>query len=274
MIISASRRTDIPAFFASWLMDCIRRGEVRARNPFNPTQEKVVSLRPADIEAIVFWTRNATPLIRHLPELDDRGYRYIFLYTINGYGSPLEPNSPPVDNAIETFRNLSERVGASRVIWRFDPILFPEGEGTDWITSRFDKIAQSLYGSTRRVIISFLDRYKKVARRLTRLAKDTGLTLKDVTGEEESLGHIAAVLATVAAESGIKIFSCAEKVDLLPYGIKPGSCIDAHYLNETFCLTIPASKDKSQRPLCRCAPSQDIGAYNTCRHECVYCYAI
>jgi hypothetical protein len=274
MIISASRRTDIPAFHAAWFMDCIRRQKVTVKNPFNPNQEKVVSLQPADVDVIVFWTRNADPLIRHLQELDNRGYRYVFLYTFTGYGPPLEKHCPALDRAVETFRTLSHMVGPKRVIWRFDPIIYVAEHGEKQIISQFQQVARPLAHNTPRVIISFLDSYRKVTKRLSALEQTTGTRVVDIASNHRLMGRIAAALAANADEHDMEIFSCAEEVGLKLYGIRPGSCIDAQYLNEIFELDLPLEKDKGQRPRCRCAPSLDIGSYNTCRHGCVYCYAI
>lgn len=274
MIISASRRTDIPAFYASWFMDRIREGNVVVLNPFNPSQHKQVSLHPNEIDAIVFWTRNARPLFQYLDELDRAGYNYLFLYTITGYGPPLETKCPPLEYAVKTFNNLSQRVGPSRVVWRFDPIVYMQGRGEHWIIERFEQIVRYLDGYTERVIISFLDFYRKVERRLTALTRSTGLEVADVNENHAAVARISRALAELAEQHGMCISSCAEKIDLQPFGIKPGSCIDADYLSRIFAITIPRAKDKSQRPRCRCAPSQDIGTYNTCRHGCVYCYAM
>jgi len=273
MIISASRRTDIPAFYSSWLMDRLRQGAVTVKNPFNPTQQTYISLEPREVDAIVFWTRNPAPLMTHLAELDERGYRYYFLYTITGYGPPLEKYGPSLEAAVASFQCLSNRIGRSRVIWRFDPIMFIEGNGTSAVTSRFEHIARSLSGYTDRVIISFLDIYKKVSRRLNCLEKEHGIKIIDVSRQPEQIGPLAANLASRADDNGMEIQSCAEKVNMEPYGIMPGSCIDAMLMNKLFGLAVPPAKDKSQRPACRCAPSRDIGTYNTCRHGCVYCYA-
>lgn len=273
MIISASRRTDIPAFHASWFMDCIHQGRVAVKNPFNPRQETIVSLTPAQVDVIVFWTRDAAPLVKHLPELDYGGYRYIFLYTITGYGPPLETRCPPLPTALETFKRLSDTIGPERVIWRFDPIICIEEQGSDWIIARFEQIAQSLHGCTGRVIISFLDLYKKVIKRLAKLKQETGLTVVDAAERQDFVSVTATALASLAAKNKMEIQSCAEKTDLKPFGIAPGSCIDAEYLSRLFGIAVPPAKDKSQRPRCRCAPSRDIGTYNTCRHGCEYCYA-
>lgn len=273
MIISASRRTDIPAFHASWFMERIRSGKVEVKNPFNPSRTKTVSLRPEDVDAVVFWTRNAEPLLNHLQELDDRGFNYIFLYTITGYGPPLEKQSPPLTDALATFKKLSQKIGPERIFWRFDPVVFVSGKGEDWITDRFNTIARALSRETGRVIVSFLDFYPKVVKRLKSLERESGLSVIDISQQDAVVGKIAAALASSAAAYGMDIVSCAEKTDIARFGINPGGCIDGNELNRLFGTCIPVKKDKNQRPECRCTASQDIGEYRTCRHECAYCYA-
>jgi DNA repair photolyase len=274
MIISASRRTDIPAFCAPWFMERIREGNVLVKNPFNPSQAKTVSLRPEEVDALVFWTRNAEPLMEHLEELDDRGYNYIFLYTITGYGPPLEKESPPLANALETFKKLSQKIGPEKIIWRFDPIIYASGKGEEWIASCFNKIAGALRNETQRVIVSFLDLYPKVIKRLKTVEKESGLKVMDLTHQSAIVGKIATSLAELATTNSMEIVSCAEKKELAGFGIQPGSCIDGEMLNRLFGTHITIEKDKSQRPQCRCTTSQDIGEYRTCRHGCVYCYAL
>jgi len=274
MIISASRRTDIPAFYSSWFMERIREGWVEVKNPFNPSQKKLVSLRPKEVEVIVFWTRNVSPLLPYLKELDERGYYYAFLYTITGYGPPLEKKSPPVEKALDDFRRLSEKIGPKRVTWRFDPIIYLPGKGKEWTLECFEKIIRVVAPNTDRVVVSFLDFYEKVKRRLQKMGKETGLKVIDLYSKKDTLREIATDLAKLARINNLEIFSCAEKEELTPYGIKAGSCIDGERLNKIFNLTIKIKKDKHQRPNCRCTVSQDIGEYNTCQHGCVYCYAI
>lgn len=273
MIISASRRTDIPAFYGAWFLERIRAGKVVVKNPFNPNQQKLVGLGPEEVEVIVFWTRDANPLLPYLPELDVRGYRYVFLYTITGYGPPLEPRSPSLEKALKCFLQLGDALGPERVTWRFDPILGVEGKGVQWITSRFEQIACSLQNHTSRVIVSFLDFYGKVVKNLRHLEETTGMKVVDLSEEAEKMGAVAGSLAALAQENRMQIQSCAEARLLAPYGIMPGACIDADALNRTFGLALKPEKDKSQRVQCRCTVSQDIGTYGTCRHGCVYCYA-
>jgi DNA repair photolyase len=274
MIISASRRTDIPAFFSSWFMERIREGNALVKNPFNPSRTKTVSLRPEDVDAIVFWTRNSEPLMKHLKELDDRGYNYIFLYTITGYGPPLEKKSPSLEKALEIFKKLSQKIGPEKNFWRFDPIVYVSGKGEEWIASCFNKIARSLRNETQRVIVSFLDFYPKVVKRLKTVEKECGFKVIDITHQNTIVGKIAATLAELATTNNMEIFSCAEKEELAGFGIQPGSCIDGKALNRLFGRHLIIEKDKSQRPQCRCTTSQDIGEYRTCRHGCVYCYAL
>ena len=274
MIISASRRTDLPAFFSSWFMDQVREGSVLVKNPFNPEQKKKVSLRPDDVEAIVFWTRNANPLLPYLKELDDYGYPYVFLYTITGYGPPLEKESPSLEKALEGFKRVSQKIGPTRITWRFDPIIYIAEKGEDWIVSCFEKIARSLRNETDRVIVSFLDLYPKVVKRLLKVEEESGFKVLDLTHQRIMVGKIAATLAGLAEENDLEILSCAEKEELVRFGIKPGSCIDGERFNQIFGLNITVGKDKHQRPQCRCTTSQDIGEYRTCRHGCRYCYAL
>ena len=274
MIISASRRTDIPAFFAPWFMERIRAGSVRVKNPYNPSQSKTVSLLPEEVDALVFWTRNAEPIMEHLKELDDRGYHYIFLYTITGYGPPLEKKSPPLEKALETFKKLSQKIGPEKIFWRFDPIIYASGKGEEWITSCFKNIASVLKNETQRVIVSFLDFYPKVVKKLKTVEKECGFNVIDLTHQTTLVGKIAVSLVELAATNNMEIVSCAEKIELAGFGINPGSCIDGEVLNRLFGTHLAVEKDKNQRPSCRCTTSQDIGEYRTCRHGCVYCYAL
>lgn len=274
MIISASRRTDIPAFYAPWFMERIREGEVIVRNPFNRSLKRTVSLRPEDVDVIVFWTRNARPLLSYLDELEQRGFRYVFLYTITGYGPPLEKNAPSLEPALDTFKALSHKIGPERITWRFDPIINIAGKGEDWVLSRFEKIAGALRNDTKRVIISFLDFYQKAVRRLAALEEESGLQVVAVTNENAFVKRTATTLAALAGANNLAIQSCAEKTGLERFGIKPGGCIDGALLNQTFGLNSKVGKDKNQRALCRCSTSRDIGEYDTCRYGCAYCYAV
>ncbi len=264
MIISASRRTDIPAFHAEWFMQRLRDGYCETVNPFNPRQVSRVSLLPADVTAMVFWTRNAVPLLPHLPELDARGYRYYFQYTLTGYGPPLEPHCSPVHTAIATMRRLAEHVGPARVCWRYDPILLTDARPADWHLAHFAELAAALRGITERVTISLFDPYRAALKRLAA----AGITPRPV----ENMAEWLTGLATTAAAHGMAIVSCAE-ADWGQFGIQPGKCIDDRLLRRLFGLEVATGKDTSQRAACGCVAGKDIGAYDTCDHGCLYCYA-
>jgi hypothetical protein len=270
MIISASRRTDIPAFYSNWFMNRIRAGFVLVRNPFNALQLRHVSLAVADVDAIVFWTRNARKLIPHLPELDRRGYRYYFQYTITGYPSALEKSVPGLDQALRTFAELSEQVGPERVLWRYDPILLSSLSGIDEHRRRFATIAAALAGKTSRVTISVAEFYQKTRKNLGRVE---GLTCTDLAQDPSQLQALVANLAGMAAQHGMDMHTCASGIDLTNAGATSGKCIDEHRLKTVFGVDYPLLKDKGQRPACGCVQSVDIGEYNTCLHGCAYCYA-
>lgn len=270
MIISASRRTDIPAFFAEWFMDRVREGYCEVANPFRADQVSRVSLQAEDVDAIIFITRDARPLLPHLAELDGRGLRYSFQYTLTGYPRALEARTPAVPKALETLRRLVAHIGPQRLVWRYDPILFTSLTPPAFHAEQFAYLAEALDGLTYRVTISIMDDYRWVTARLKRLERE-GVARLEVA--EEVFGGVMRSLAATARKHGMEIFSCAEPIDLSPYGIAPGKCIDDAYLRRTFGIEVTRRKDPSQRKACGCVVSKDIGTYNTCRHGCVYCYA-
>lgn len=270
MIVSASRRTDIPAFYHQWFMNRIRAGFCLVPNPFNPTQVARVSLTPEDVAVIVFWTRNPTPLLPYLDELDRRGYRYYFQFTLTGYPRLLEPGLPAPEALVEAFRRLAERVGAEKVIWRYDPLLFSNITDVAFHRQNFVRLADALAGYTRRVVLSLFDPYTSVMRRLRKVPQ---LELSEASAIEEELPDLLRFLAQMAASHGLEARSCAEARDWTPYGILPGKCVDDELIARLFGVEVTHTKDAGQRPTCRCVQSKDIGVYHTCRHGCLYCYA-
>lgn len=270
MIISASRRTDIPAFYSEWFVNRVKAGFLLSRNPFNAHQTRKVSLLPEDVEAVVFWTRNPTKFLPYLPVIDAIGLQYYFQFTITGYPRDVEKSVPTPRRAIDTFISLSEKIGAGRVVWRYDPILVSNNLTIDEHKRLFEKIGQSLQGKTKRVVISFADFYKKTERNLKAVR---GSEFKDIIQEQESVLNLAKFMSEAAESFGLKIQSCSEKVDLDSVGIPHGKCIDEVLLAEEFGLSINPKKDDGQREECGCIKSIDIGQYNTCLHGCSYCYA-
>ncbi len=269
MIVSASRRTDLPAFYAEWFMSRVRAGFCEVPNPFRRGQVTRVSLNPAEVDAVVFWTRNPLPLLPHLKELDRLGLRYVFLVTILGYPPELDPGCLPPARAVQAFQRLSEHLGPDRVTWRYDPLILTPTTDADWHRRQFAELARKLQGHTRRCKLSLVDLYAKLGPRLRALqgtphqfgpAPLDGVLLRDLAG--------------LARQQGIEPESCAETEDLRPFGIPPGRCIDADLLNTLFGTRIPSRKDPGQRPSCGCAASRDIGMYDSCPAGCSYCYAV
>ena len=273
MIISASRRTDIPAFYAAWFMNRVRAGFCTVPNPFNANQISHISLRPEDVNAIVFWTRNPRPLLTALDELDARGYRYYFQYTILDNPRLLDPRTPPVTAAVETFRRLADRIGPARVIWRYDPIVLSSVTDASFHQERYAWIAEQLRGYTTRSVISIVDVYRKAARRLHALAAQ-GVTFPDqAPATLPGFADLLRSLVATAAQHGMEIVSCAEEIDLTGYGVQPGKCIDDDLLARVFGLQLDLRKDPGQRDACGCVVSRDIGMYDSCPFSCQYCYA-
>ncbi|MBN1149364.1 MAG: DUF1848 domain-containing protein [Anaerolineales bacterium] len=272
MIISASRRTDIPAFYAEWFIKRVRAGYCIVPNPFNPRQARRVSLAPGDVDVIVFWTRNPRPLFPYLGELDERGYRYYFHYTLMDNPRLLEARTPPVEAALETFRELAGRVGAQRVIWRYDPIIFSQVTLPEFHRRVYRRIAQALRGCTRRSVISILDVYGKIEKRMAQVAEQ-GAGLLPFDGAQAWFGELMRDLVAMAGENEMEIVSCAEPLDLEIYGIRPGKCVDDEYIQEVFGLEVVHDKDPGQRAACGCVISWDIGMYDSCTFGCQYCYA-
>jgi hypothetical protein len=275
MIISASRRTDIPAFFSDWFINRVQAGWVSVVNPFNAKQVRRVSLEPSQVDALVFWTKNPARFVPHLDELEAKGYAYYFLYTLNNYPGFLEPDLPPLDRRLQSFKALSRRLGPDRVIWRYDPIVISSATPPEYHEQNFAVLAKELRGHTMRVVISFMQTYAKLRGRLIQAEMEQGVKFIDYKDgqHEEDLWRLSAKLAKIAQSHGLEIRACAEERDLSGAGVEPSACIDAGLINQLFGLGLPLGRDPHQRGACGCAPSVDIGAYNTCSHACLYCYA-
>lgn len=271
-IISASRRTDIPAFHSRWFMDQICASYCWVANPFYPSQVHRVSLRPDDVAAIVFWTKNAEPILPRLDELEARGYSYYFQYTITGYPRLIEPRTPSLERSVDTFLQLADRIGSSRVVWRYDPILVTSVTDFDFHMANFARIASMLKGNTRRVVVSLYDHYRGPTTRLRALS-DYGVQLSLDPELLSGFGALMSGLTACAGDNGLEIVSCAEEVDLGEFGILPGKCVDDDLIRRALGVEVTDAKDKSQRKRCLCVESKDIGAYDTCLHGCRYCYA-
>ncbi len=287
VIISASRSTDLPAFYAEWFARRFQAGWVRWVSPFNQ-QSQWVSFERA--RAIVFWSKNPRPLLAHLNTFARMSWYLTF--TLNDYvAEGLEPGVPPLAERLETFSRFADLVGPDRVIWRADPLLLLDGLGIDGLLARVRAVGEKIRGKTRRLVFSFADiaEYRKVGNNL----KKSGIPFRE--WNERDMIAAATGLAEIGRDLGIEVVSCAEAMDLSSVGIRHGRCVDDELLHRLFPEDrdlqqhlgyIPAQptftgfendrpslKDKGQRKACGCITSKDIGSYNTCPHGCLYCYA-
>ena len=306
VIISASRSTDIPAFYAKWFFNRLAKGYCTWINPFNQ-QKQYISFSKCKV--IVFWTKNPEPIIPFLHILDEMGIHYYFQVTLNNYvKEELEPNLPSLEKRIDTFKKLSNLIGSDRIIWRFDPILLSSAISPRSILSKIWKIGSELKGYTNKLVFSFVDikAYRKVQ---NNLVKETSLFTKENVeegeGSDTQRNEIIEGLCKLRKiwkdeRWDLTMTTCAESLDLEKYGIEHNRCIDGELMERAFSddkelvyylrtgklpepdlfgeiPEIPETtknlKDKGQRKLCGCMISKDIGMYNTCRHFCVYCYA-
>jgi hypothetical protein len=264
MIISASRRTDIPAFFGEWFYNRLMEKRVLVRNPRNPGIVTEITLDPGLVECIVFWTKNPENFFRFIPALDRQGYRYYFQFTLTPYDSSIEHN---IDKSqiIEIFIMLSEMIGREKVIWRYDPIFINKTFTLDYHREQFEALCKKLYPYTEKCVISFIDSYPF----LNKAFDDNSITVLT----EEKIFKAARLLSAIAKKYRLPLFTCCEKTNLEKFGILHNKCIDDELIERLFHTKIKAPKDPSQRDGCGCCISRDIGAYNTCPHTCVYCYA-
>ncbi len=263
MILSVSRRTDIPAFYPEWFLNRLSEGYACVRNPMSPRQVSRVAITPELVDCIVFWSKNPAPLLPYLGALG--GYAYYFQYTLNAYGPGIEPLLPPLSERVKTFRALSKSIGPERVVWRYDPILFCRAWPPSAHLAAFGKLAAALRGHTEKCVVSLVDLYPaKNGRSLARL----GVYRPDAG----TLGAFFEALAGIARENGLSLASCAEEIPLERYGIGHNRCIDPALIERIIGCRLQAGPG-GQRPGCLCARCEDIGAYDTCPHGCVYCYA-
>lgn len=264
MILSVSRRTDVPNYYSDWFLNRIKEGYLYVKNPMNIHQISKIDLSPTVVDCIVFWTKNPTPMIDKLDEL--KAYKYYFQFTLTGYGKDMEPNLPHKKNeVIPLFQKLSSKIGSEKVVWRYDPIIITDKYTIEYHMKAFQEIASALNGYTDKVVISFVDLYTKAKKNMQKISA--------VSMEHIKINEFAAKLAAIAKENKMKIATCAENIDLSFCGIEHNSCIDMELTEKIIGCSIRSQKDKNQREECRCVESIETGTYNTCRNGCKYCYA-
>jgi hypothetical protein len=292
LIISASRSTDIPAFYGEWFMERLRQGYVQWKSPFGG---KPLYISFAKARVFVFWSKNPAPFFPVLDFLDRAGYGYYFLFTLNDYDTEgFEPNVPPAGERIETFIRLSQRIGKDRVVWRSDPLILSDRLSVNDLLEKVRSVGDRIAPFTERLVFSFVDivKYTRVRRNL-----QAGGFAGIREFNDEEISEFCAGLAVLNKRWGLSITACAEHRDLTAYGIGRGQCISYDLLAKEFgndpVLTEflhiggqqvlngpgPAQdpprrlRDPGQRNTCHCIVSKDIGQYSTCPHLCAYCYA-
>jgi hypothetical protein len=264
MIISASRRTDIPTYYSEWFFNRIKEGYVLVRNPMNFHQISKINLLPTVVDGIVFWTKNPLPLLSRLSDLN--AYTYYFQFTLTAYGKDVEPNVPSKSHVIiPSFQKLSSLIGKDKIIWRYDPVFFNKTYTMEYHCKYFKVLAEKLHNYTEKCTVSFLDLYRNTHHNMQ------CLNINPETQQQQI--EIMQRFAKIAQGFGIKLDTCAEKLSLDVFGIAHAHCIDKNRFEQIGNYKLDIAKDKNQRPECGCSSSIDIGTYNTCKNGCLYCYA-
>lgn len=261
MILHTGMRTDIPAFYTEWFVNRLREGFVMVRNPYNPIQVTKYTISPDVVDVIVFCTKNPIPFMPYMDMLKEYG-QYWFV-TITPYGREIEPNVPEKEIVIETFKNLSKRVGIQSVGWRYDPIFISNDYPVERHICDFEQMASGLAGYTNTCVISFIDLYNKVLRNFPEARE----VAKDIRIE------LAKEFVRIGKKYNMIIKSCAEGTELEEFGVDNSGCMTTAVFEKAIDCSLQVPKVKGARSECGCLLGCDIGAYNTCGHLCRYCYA-
>lgn len=269
MIVSASCRTDIPAFYSEWFFQRLRSGFCTVRNPYSGKPYRV-DLRPSQVDGFVFWTRNCGPMLPRLDELRGFGRPFVVQYTVTGYPREIEAAVIEPLRAIGHIRELSERVHPSCAVWRYDPILLTTLTPAEYHLENFRDLARRLWGATNEVVVSFAQMYAKTQRNLDASASRNRFEWFDPPAESKL--ELLSQLARIAREAGMQLSVCTQP-ELVCEGAMEARCIDARRLEQIGGFRI-AAPTKGTRPGCACHEARDIGDYDTCPHGCVYCYAV
>ena len=290
VIISASRATDIPAFYSKWLFDRLNKGYIVWRNPFNNARQ-YISFDKSRL--FVFWSKNPKPIMKYLPELNKLGINYYFQFTLNDYEKDkFEPNVPPFNKRIKTFIELSKLIGKDKVIWRFDPLILTNEIDENVLLDKIKNVGNIIHKHTSKLVFSFADIniYRKVKTNMRREG------IEYIEFDKDRMEFIAKGISEVNKKWGLELATCCEEINLEGYGINHNKCIDDYLIYKLFNQDKALMdflgfdiveqtdlfgehkerqnlKDKGQRKVCGCIVSKDIGEYDTCSHLCVYCYA-
>ena len=264
MIVSTSRRTDLPAYYTPWLLRRLEEGYALVRNPRSPHSVRRVDLSPAMVDGLVLWTKNPLPLLPHLDQLSS--YPYYFQFTLTGYGPDVEPSLPGKEEAlIPAFEALARTAGKERVVWRYDPIFFSPRYTPAWHQACFSALAQRLHPWVDQCVVSFIDDYRCMRGRMQ--------ALSPLPFTSEAQWALMEGFSQTARRFGLRLATCAEEIDFHSLGVERACCIDRERLEHLGGFSLHVSKAAHQRPACGCAESVDLGAYDTCPAGCRYCYA-
>ena len=255
MIISASYKTDIPAFYGKWFRNRLEAGFCRMANPYNRNQRFVVSLRQEDVDGFVFWTKNIVPFMDVLDEVHELGFPFIVQYTINGYPRALESRVVDAARSIQSFRDIADKFGTRTNIWRYDTIIFSSLTDAEFHRENFAKIAAELAGTTDEVVVSFMQLYDKTRRNMDEAARQNGFSWVDPPAGSKR--ELLSSLVEIAATYGMQLTICTQP-DLMVSGTGESRCIDARRLSDVSDRPIQA-KIKGMRTGCGCFESKDIG---------------
>lgn len=267
-IISVSRRTDIPAFYAEWFGRRLDEGFAGWENPFGG-QRYIVSLKPQDVAAFVFWSKNYRPFLPALERVKSMGFASLLNYTITGLPQEYECDVVPTDDAIDSLAAVSEILSPDHINWRYDPIVISSATPVEYHEKRFETLCERLQGKVTRCYFSFAIMYGKVARNFKQFETQHKLSVHDLLKEDRIL--LTHKLSIIAKEHGIVMYTCCG--DYLIDGlIKKAHCIDGDIISR-LCGDQPHHRAKPTRKECGCVESTDIGKYDSCPHGCVYCYA-
>ncbi len=269
MIISASYKTDIPAFYGDWFINRLRLGHCRMRNPWGG-QLYDVPLDPESVDGFVFWTRNIGPFLHQLDEVHRGGYPFVVQYTITGYPRELERSVQDGPRMMRLARRVADEFGPHAVVWRYDPILYSSLTSREFHLDNFADIARGMDGVTTEVVISYTHFYRKTRRNLDRAAERSGFTWNDEIPQLKR--GLTSDLAAIARTHGMHLTVCSQQA-FMSGRVQPARCVDAKRLSRVAGYDITA-REKGNRPGCGCHESRDIGEYDTCPHGCVYCYAV
>jgi len=269
-IVSASRRTDVPAFHSRWFLNRVREGWCHWVHPYTAAVRRV-SLRPEDVPAIVFWTREPGPLLPHVPALRADGHALVFQFTVNGFGPPVEAHNPPVERALGRFEELARLLGPDAVLWRYDPVVFSPRLTPSWHARQFGRLAARLRGLTRRCTFSFVDLYGKTRRNLARVEEESGERFERPAADAQA--ELARELAAIASGHGMELLSCCDD-SLVGGGVGKSRCVDPAVVAAVRGGVPPDAPPSPTRPDCGCVRSVDVGTYDTCAFGCAYCYAV